>query len=176
MITQEELRLVLKYDPKTGDFIRLISNSPNSVTGEVIGCLTVDGYKVIMIDNISYRAHRLAFLYMDGYLPENDVDHINRDRCDNRWSNLRHVSRSCNCRNSSIRSDNSSGVKGVSWYPSLEKWRVKFKIEKKHIHGGYFINKDNAVKARWEMEKKYNYPSCNTTSTAFQYLRSKGLL
>ena len=76
---------------------------------------------------------------MEGYLPENDVDHINRIRDDNRWCNLRHVSRVCNIRNRDKFKNNTSGVTGVSWFDSRGTWRVRIAVDRKQMGlGGVF--------------------------------------
>ena len=82
MITQEELKALVSYDPETGIFTRLKTNLP-------ISCKMNKGYIVMNHKGKVYLAHRLAFLYMTGSWPNNQVDHINRSRDDNTWKNLR---------------------------------------------------------------------------------------
>ena len=113
---------------------------------------------------------------MEGYFPEHDIDHINRDRSDNRWCNLRHVSRQCNSRNCGVRTDNTSGVTGVSYYTNRRKWTASVHVLGKHIGLGYFNKKKEAVIARWEAEKKYNFPECDSSSSAFLFLKERGLI
>ena len=81
-LTAARLRKMLHYDPETGVFTRLW-------TGNVTGCPDAKGYLRIAADGRSYRAHRLAVLYMTGAWPSEQIDHINQVRTDNRWSNLR---------------------------------------------------------------------------------------
>lgn len=96
-LTQERLWQVLHYDPETGVFHRLRKDGS---LGRVAGTLDeTNGYIKIMVDKVIYRAHRLAFLYVDGKLPPNDVDHKNRTKSDNRWSNLRHATHQENMHN-----------------------------------------------------------------------------
>lgn len=112
---------------------------------------------------------------MDGYLPENDVDHINRIRNDNRWGNLRHVSRQCNNRNVGLRKCNKTGVTGVnSAYNGL--WKSDICVNRHHIGLGLFSDFNYAVKARWDAEVKYDFPACNSTSPAYLYLKENNLL
>lgn len=118
-LTQDRLKELLHYDPETGVFTWRASRG-GRVSGSVAGSASLSGYTIIRITVGSgkptdFRAHRLAFLYMTGSFPIGDVDHIDRDRKNNRWSNLRACSRSQNLANSSIRSDNTSGVRGVSF-------------------------------------------------------------
>jgi hypothetical protein len=94
MITQEYLKSILKYDPKTGRFFWLINKHGCGGAvrvGKQAGSKDSKGKEQIKINGKLYFAHRLAFLYMEGELPANHVDHINRNHQDNRWSNLRHA-------------------------------------------------------------------------------------
>ena len=88
MITLQRLKELVSYDPETGIFTRKESSTNRVKTGSEVGWLDVStGYVRIMLDRKTYRAHRLAWYYMTG----DDVqfiDHINRDRSDNRFSNL----------------------------------------------------------------------------------------
>ena len=79
----------------------------------------------INIGKKKYRLHRLAFLYMTGELPSGDIDHIDANGLNNKWSNLRDVSRSINRRNARIPSNNTSGVTGVNWNKTLIKWEIR---------------------------------------------------
>ena len=115
-------------------------------------------------------SHRLAFLYMEGYFPENDVDHINRIKDDNRWCNLREVFRSCNMRNCDMMKTNTSGITGVRFNKFNQKWVARTLLFDKRVNLGYFDNKLDAAKARWEAEKKYCFEHCNTKSSAYQYI------
>jgi len=169
-LTQKRLKELIYYNPETGVFTWKVSKG-TAIKGSIAGSID-NGYRRILIDYNPYREHRLAFLYMEGYFPENEIDHINRRRHDNRWLNLRQVSRQCNARNCNIAINNKSGVTGVYWYKNREKWCAGIRIDGKQITLGYFLNKTEAVRARWESEKKYNFPNCNSTSSAFQYLHS----
>lgn len=113
MISAERIREVLDYDAGTGVFMR---------NGQVAGAFGRDGYRQIRVDGRIYWAHRLAWLWAHGEWPESEIDHVNGDRADNRISNLRAVTSSQNKMNSAIRSDNSSGVKGVSYRSDTGKW------------------------------------------------------
>lgn len=87
---------------------------------------------------------------------ENDeIDHKNGVRHDCRKSNLRYCTRTQNTWNSTIPKNNTSGVKGVSFYKSRNKWVAYITIHKKHKNLGYYTNYYDAVKARLDAEKKY---------------------
>lgn len=176
MITQERLKEVLSYDPTTGAFMWASKFTQTIIVGEVAGCIDGNGYRHIDIDGKTYKAHRLAWLYMEGYFPESDVDHENRIKHDNRWCNLRHVSRSCNMRNRGILSNNTSGVNGVHWRVARGRWIASIRVDKHLFHLGSFENLQDAVKARWEAEIKFDFPNCNTTSSAHLYLKEQELI
>lgn len=174
-LTQSRLKELLSYDHATGLFTW--SKSRGCIKkGDKAGSLNTSGYLTIRVDRRLYRSNRLAFLYMEGYSPENSVDHINRDKTDNRWDNLRHVSQSCNIRNSKKSLSNKSGVTGVVWDKARGRWHAQITVNYKNIHFGRHRKFINAVMARWEAEKKYNFPNCNNSSSAFLYLKENGVI
>ena len=81
-----------------------------------------------------------------------NYDHKNRNSLDNRKSNLRQCTVVENCRNRSKRSDNTSGVIGVTWHKPLQKWRATINLNKKLTHIGYYTNKNDAIVARLKAE------------------------
>lgn len=99
---------------------------------------------MIGIDGTRYLAHRLAFLYMTGAWPDCDVDHINLDRADNRWGNLRQATRSQNMANGKLRSSNTSGFKGVTWVSRLSKWRAEIVKDGRKKAIGHFATPECA--------------------------------
>jgi hypothetical protein len=123
MLTQERLKHLLDYDKNTGLFTRKVRTVNSVRVGDIAGGINQLGYRAISIDNKIYLAHRLVWLYMYGVFPEKDTDHINMDRADNRLCNLRTATRSQNMRNTGLRANNTTGVKGVSIY------RGKFKAQ-----------------------------------------------
>lgn len=148
MITQAELKKTLSYDPSTGVFTWIIRPSQRIKANTVAGSENEQGYIVIKINGRMYKAHRLAWLYVNGYLPEHNVDHINRVRNDNRISNLREASQMCNVQNSCIRKDNTSGCRGVSWSKSCKKWWAYIDHKGERISLGYHETVDAARTAR----------------------------
>ena len=136
-ITQQELKALLRYDPATGKFFRLVRTSNSIKVGETAGSIDVYGHRVISLNGRSWRAGRLAFLYMTGRLPQGDVDHKNRDRADDSWGNLREATRSQNLANKLKSASNTSGLKGVSRLPS-GRWRASMSINNKHALLGVY--------------------------------------
>ncbi len=153
MITQEQVRKLFDYNPETGRLTRKISAS-NQIAGTVCDCIGVHGYLMIGIDGKTCKGHRIIFLHVHGYLP-NEVDHINNIKDDNRISNLRASSRTQNNRNR--RASNKSGVKNV--YKQGNKWRVLFTVNKENLHIGYFDSlkeaEKAAIKARIELHGEF---------------------
>lgn len=111
MLTQAKLKSIMRYDPATGHLYWLEARNGGARKGDRAGCY-MRGYIMVKIDGRSYGAHRLAFLYMTGSLPEM-VDHKNGVRGDNRWINLRAATRKQNCANSKLQKRNKLGLKGV---------------------------------------------------------------
>jgi hypothetical protein len=169
MLTQKRLKELLKYDPETGIFTWL-KRAPETFkttraasiwnahfAGEPAGLSGSKYYSRICVDGKKLLAHRLAFLYMGGRFPISDVDHISGDKRDNRWRNLREATRAENQRNTKLRTDNKSGVHGVSYLTKKGRWRATIYNNSKQIFIGEFDNFDDAVIARKEAEKRYNY-------------------
>lgn len=154
-LTAEKLRGLLHYDQETGIFTRKVRTSNRVKVGDTTGSLDGNGYLLISILSRKHQAHRLAWLYVYGNWPEDQIDHINRIRADNRICNLRGVTHKQNGQNASKRSDNKSGHTGVSWYKCVSKWRAHIRHNQKDIHLGYFTDLEDAIAARKAAEKFY---------------------
>lgn len=148
MLTKTRLHELLYYSQETGLFTWIKSAGTRAVIGKEAGGADNSGYTRIMIDKVFYFAHRLAFLYVDGYLPENDVDHINGHKMDNRWENLRHVSRACNMQNSKVSNSNTSGFTGVSFNKTRGKWYARMYVNNKCLCLGSYDSPHEAALAR----------------------------
>ncbi|MGJ4857061.1 HNH endonuclease signature motif containing protein [Labrys sp. La1] len=104
-------------------------------------------YERIQIDGKAYRAHRLAWLYMHGEWPAEEVDHINGDKFDNRIANLRACSKSQNQANCGTGRNNTSGFKGVSWHKGRGMWVARIQVEGRPRSLGYHADKKVAAAA-----------------------------
>jgi len=129
---------VLSYDPETGFFHWKVKIGDRSPVGKLAGGYAVNGHWRIRIDGHYYFAHRLAWLLMKGVWPAYEVDHKNRVRDDNRWSNLREANHSQNHANCDIRSDNTSGYKGVQFDKQKNKFLAQAYKDGKRVHVGFF--------------------------------------
>lgn len=113
-LTREEVAALLAYDPDTGVFRWRADRGPVKA-GDIAGRLDAKGYRDIRVKGTLYKAHRLAFLLVTGKWPAQHVDHIDGDRQNNRWSNLRDVSNGINAQNLKTAQKNSkTGLLGVS--------------------------------------------------------------
>jgi len=158
-LEQSELKRILKYNPNTGEFIWIARANKKAAAiklNTVAGFVFSNGYRYIRINKKSRLAHRLAFLYMNGSIPE-QIDHINHNRDDNRWANIRPANVSINNRNLSIQKRNKSGYTGVIWFSPKEQWAARIGVEGKSIHLGYYDNIDFAIGARLQAEKDYGF-------------------
>jgi hypothetical protein len=169
-LCQKSLKQALKYDKYTGIFKRLSSYGPVK-KGDIAGSRRSDGYEIIHIFGKPYYSHRLAWLYEYGYMPENAIDHINRNPSDNRIKNLREVSRICNSRNCKLFVTNSSGVKGVSWVKRMKKWGAYITINYKRKHIGFFNDFDEAVCHRLAAEQCVGWGGCRQKTSAKIYVK-----
>jgi hypothetical protein len=151
MLNQTELKINLSYDPATGIFTWLKNIKTTGVSAGDIAGTCSQGYQVIKVNGTQYRAHRLAWLYVTGEMPEQQIDHINNHRSDNRFSNLRLASHSENMMNTSKFKNNTSGYKGVSWHKQAEKWQAKIQANGKRLSLGVF---DTAIEAFNAYSKK----------------------
>jgi len=147
-LTADMLRSELSYDPETGVFRRRISHHWTVRIGDIAGHVNKEGYRKIVVLRKSYQAHRLAWLYVHGRWPKDQIDHINRNRSDNRIKNLRDVSPQLNSHNTSI-AGRRSLPKGVYKLPgdSLNPWRAIINVNNHLIHLGVFPTVAAAAKA-----------------------------
>lgn len=115
-----------------------------------------DGYRHGHVLTRALLAHRVAWAIQTGAWPIGQIDHINGERSDNRFVNIRSVTAQENARNQKVRSRNTSGVMGVKTYrPGM--WRAAIEVDGKRKHLGVFDNFEDAVNARKEAEREYGY-------------------
>jgi hypothetical protein len=154
MITQDEIKALLHYDPIDGSFVRLISTARCVKVGDVAGYKNNCGYISIGLLGKFYLAHRLAWMYTYGEFPEY-IDHINGIRDDNRIANLRSVTRKQNGENTFLRKDNKTGLRGVSFHKAANKWRAQIKHNGKKMHLGFFNAMEDASMAYQAASAKF---------------------
>jgi len=116
----------LDYQPDSGKFFwKKTAPQGTRQEGRETATINSNGYKLIKLKGVLYRAHRVAFLLMNGEFPL-VVDHINRDRSDNKWDNLREASHQENCFNRSLDTRNRTGITGVFFYAAENAYTVTY--------------------------------------------------
>lgn len=141
----------LSYNPDTGLF-----NS--KLSGRNIGYLDKDGYVVINIYNHEYRAHKLVMILQGVDLRGLEVDHADGKRNNNKLSNLSAVTKQANAKNKRLKSNNKTGIHGVSWDKNLLKWRSRISTNKnKNTSLGCFSSFFDACCARKSAEVANGY-------------------
>lgn len=149
-LTRERLLQVLDYDPATGAFVWKARPDKKPWTGKNAGKIAGSphngGYTAIAIDRKKYLAHRLAWLAVYGEWPDKFIDHRNLDKKDNRIGNLRLANFGESSANASIRSDNTSGHRGISFNKQRRRWDAYVHIDGVKWQFGSFKEKQLAIK------------------------------
>ena len=151
--SQEYLKELFDYDLETGVLTRKVSTSNRVKVGSEAGYLHEEtGYRQVRVDGQTYRAHRLIWRWVTGDDPvTKQIDHIDRNRSNNSWSNLRLADSVMNSSNQSLRKDNSTGVTGITRNCKTPQWNARIKINKRQYQK-YFKNFDDAVAWRKDLE------------------------
>jgi hypothetical protein len=144
-ISHDRLLTLVRYDPISGNFYK---NSPRKgcISENELGYVHASGYRRICVDYSVYQAHRLAWFYVHGMWPPQEIDHKNLCKHDNRIENLRLASRAQNHANTPARFSK-SGLKGAYWYARKGRWRSQIQINGKVHFLGLFDNPEDAHKA-----------------------------
>lgn len=150
-LTQERLKELVHYDPESGAFSRL----KNIRKDGKVGSIRPDGYLTLCVDGTIYTAHRIAFLYMNGKWPTHDVDHIDGNKLNNRWNNLRDTPTEINCQNRRKPQKNSiHGVLGVRSVTKSKTWAARITVNGKTRHLGCYSTQEEASAAYLEAKRR----------------------
>lgn len=158
-LTQEYVKSVVTYDEITGVLTWSTDRGPGGriKAGTQAGSFDAYGYRQIGIDGKVYKEHRIIYLLMTGSTPK-QVDHINLNKADNRWINLRDANGQ-NRHNVGRSANNTSGFKGVHWVTKAKKWRAQIKLNGKLHYLGLFDVREEAAadyeKAAKELHKEF---------------------
>lgn len=152
-ITHAELLEALEYDPQTGNFTRKVS-AGNYPVGSISGSLNEKGYVIVRLKNRNYKAHRLAWLYVTGEWPADEIDHVDGVKDNNAFSNLREATRTQNNANMRTPTHNTSGFKGVSLHKVSGKWRAGISINNSQKHIGVYDTPEEAYAAYIQTAKR----------------------
>lgn len=170
MLTQGRVKELFKY--VDGELVRRIGTSTRAKTGSISGSKHPTSYKITKVDGVVYYNHRIVWLYFYGYIPENNIDHVDRDKLNNKIENLREVSQSCNVRNTGVPINNTSTVKGVPLITKTGNWRSYIKINGGQKHLGTYCEMVNAVAARLCAEQCLGWGSCDVETSAIKFMNS----
>ena len=143
ILTHERLKELLHYDADTGVFTRLKSREKRYI-GVIKPTVATNGYIVISLLGKLYAAHRIAWCLVYGDWPKSHLDHINRQRADNRLSNLREATNTENLQNMGLMSNNTSGYKGVSYQKHRRKWQCHISTGSKRVFLGLYTTAKEA--------------------------------
>lgn len=150
----EVLKSKLHYDPGTGVWTWLVSFNNGTVAGSRAGDIKRNGYRHIGVCGKRYLSSRLAWFYMTGKWPEEEIDHINGCPSDDRWSNLRAASRSQNLANTKLYQTSSVGFKGVT-RNGIGGYMAQITVNRKRMYLGTYRTPEKAHEAYKAAAKKY---------------------
>jgi hypothetical protein len=154
-MNQEYLKTILDYNPESGKFIWIRRNNSKTINSIYAGCLRKDtGYVTIQIDRKQYFAHSLAWLYMTGSFIEEgyEIDHKDRNKSNNSWSNLRKATKGQNQANS-YRKLATSKYRGVRYHPKRKRFYAETYVNNKYLYIGSFLCEEEAALAYNEKAK-----------------------
>lgn len=159
MIALSRLRELLDYDPLTGIFTRKVRTAQRHQVGDradfIISSGNQAGYYRVSIDSRRYMAHRLAWFYVYGVWPAEDIDHRDADRGNNRIDNLRDVSNAVNMENvRKPRTGNKCGLLGVVYHAPTDQWRARIQTKGKGQHIGLYATPEEAHDAYVSAKRK----------------------
>lgn len=120
--------------------------------GKRAGCLRPDNYRVIGINGLQYLEHRVIWFYHHKRWPNKDLDHKDRDRSNNKITNLREAAVSDNNINSGVAKHNTSGYRGVYFCRGMKKWAAQIDKNNKAVYLGCYNTKEEAAFARQTAE------------------------
>ena len=154
-ITIEHLRESLDYNAQTGIFTWRKNHRRPDLIGKTAGSIHSAGYISIAIHNVKRLAHRLAWFYITGVMPEGHIDHINGNRLDNSFANLRQVTRFGNLQNMrQATKANKVGLLGVSAHQG--KWRAQIMVNGKRIRASGFDTPELAHQKYLELKREHH--------------------
>ena len=161
MLDYKKAHELFRYNPETGEFLAK-KDRLKWKEGKPVGYKEVAGYMCFHYYGKTYKIHRVVFLMQEGYWPEHEIDHINGVRDDNRWCNLRHVSKTCNLQNQKRYKNNRTGIPGVGY--NRGKIRARGRVNGQLFDLGYYPSLLEAALARYTWEQFCSGWTCNKRS------------
>lgn len=160
MLSQQELKEYLDYDPNTGHLTWIKKANKKTVLGSRAGSKMKSGYRAIKLFGKKYLEHRLIWCWVYGYYPTQQLDHDNRIRDDNRISNLSEVTISQNARNRAVR-DSRTGEIGIWYCKRRDRFIAEITLHGKKVYQAAFVNADDAIQQRKLKEIELGLSSSN---------------
>lgn len=160
MLTSDNVRQLFDYNPETGVLTNKVRRSASAGPGQLAGAAGLCNgkmYRTVQVHGKNQKVHRVIWLYMTGELPPCDIDHINGDGMDNRWINLRAVTRLENLRNCQLPKTNKSGHVGVCWNAGRSKWQANMRLKNKNIYLGLYVDINDAIKAAQDARAAHGF-------------------
>lgn len=154
-LTANNVRELLNYDQETGVFTWKVDVAKNRKAGQMAGSLSTQEYVVLTINGKTYKAHRVAWLYVYGEWPASILDHINQVKNDNRITNLRLSDAVLNGKNRKPNKGRENTT-GASFVKSRNRWIASIMVDKKRLHLGSFVNQTDAVAAYATAKEKFH--------------------
>ena len=159
MLEHAELLRILRYEPSTGSWTRLVEmggHLPGTEASIIRPCGKGTLYRFVEVRKKRYKASRLAWFYVTARWPTEKIDHRDGNSLNDRFDNYRECTQSQNCWNAKRRVDNSSGQKGVSWDSQRGKWVAYIRTYGKVKNLGRFDSLSSAIAARKAASQKYH--------------------
>lgn len=154
IIDVDKARQTFEYCPAAGTLTR---------SGKFAGSLHICGpknsrkrYQRVGFMGKYIYAHRIIWAMMTGEQPK-EIDHIDGDSLNNKWSNLRNTDHKTNGKNQKIHTTNTSGASGVTYRKDSRRWRARIMVNDKMLSLGTYETKDEAITARKEAEQLYGF-------------------
>lgn len=161
-LSHKHVKECFHYEPSSGKLTWKISKARCVKIGQEAGWMRSDGYRQVEVDGTKFLVHRLIYFFIEGKFPPKEIDHIDGNKSNNRWNNIRACSRSENMSNAGPRRNNKLGIRGVYYDPKRRRYitRIRKGCTKKYI--GSFKTKEEAARAYQEEQSKifgeYAYP------------------
>lgn len=146
-ITQQDVLELFIYDELSGNLIRKKAVSQNTRAGDIVGSKNSDGYLHAKINRTLLKVHRIVWLFHKGSWPTGVIDHINRNKLDNRIENLRDATVELNNINKDLQKNNKTGIRNVSWRERDNVFYATCRRKGKQNYLGAFKNAKDAEQA-----------------------------
>lgn len=147
MLTADEARRLFDYEPDTGRLTWRVTLCNRAVAGSVARTKNDSGYFLVRVKGRAYRQHRVAWLIMTGSWPADEIDHVNGDRSDNRWCNLRPATRVQNAQNTARPKNATNDRRGVIWHKRAQKWVAQISVDGVTRYIGSYADQNEASRA-----------------------------